>query len=194
MEVLIDKNNCFVSYEHNFVLPEQSQLIINEVLESKPEQRQIKIYNRICNQQRLVKLFGNENDFEYTYSRLTLKAVKYPENMNNLKLKLEDYLEQKLPICLANVYNDGQHYISPHSDDEKDLGSLPLIVSISLGAERDFVLQNKINKSKQIIRLENNSLLVMAGETQKHYIHSIPIDKKCKEMRVNLTFRSYKNE
>ncbi|KAJ3165483.1 hypothetical protein HK101_000229 [Irineochytrium annulatum] len=45
--------------------------------------------------------------------------------------------------CLANLYRDGSDHMGMHSDDEKELGRSPMIASVSLGAERRFVLVRK---------------------------------------------------
>ena len=52
------------------------------------------------------------------------------------------------------------------------------------------LLQNKITKETTNITLEDNSLLIMAGGSQKYYTHEIP---KCDsdEVRYSMTFREY---
>ena len=78
-----------------------------------------------------------------------------------------------------------------HSDDEKELGRNPIIASVSFGAERDFFLKHKKNKNlkQKTINIKNGSLLLMLGSTQHYWKHSIPIRKKIKDRRINLTFR-----
>jgi alkylated DNA repair dioxygenase AlkB len=40
----------------------------------------------------------------------------------------------------------------------------------------------------------NGSLIVMAGDTQQYWKHSVPKDKKVNDRRINLTFRIMKGE
>ena len=79
-----------------------------------------------------------------------------------------------------------------HSDDEKELGPTPSIASVSLGAERAFVMKSKFDlnaKPKRIV-LASGSLLLMKGDTQKNYKHGVPKQSARLEPRVNLTFRA----
>ena len=79
-----------------------------------------------------------------------------------------------------------------HSDDEKELGATPTIASISLGAERTFILKSKLDphtKSTRIV-LASGSLLPMRDDTQKNYKHGVPKETKTLSSRVNLTFRA----
>jgi alkylated DNA repair dioxygenase AlkB len=76
-----------------------------------------------------------------------------------------------------------------HADDEKELGSNPVIASLSLGDERMFKLHHKQRKQTLTINLGHGDLLVMAGTLQHHWLHSVPKTKKLKAPRINLTFR-----
>jgi alkylated DNA repair dioxygenase AlkB len=78
-----------------------------------------------------------------------------------------------------------------HADDEPELGNQPVIASLSLGAERDFVMRCRDDEivNKQYIKLQHGSLLLMAGDTQRYWQHSLPKRRKISEPRINLTFR-----
>ena len=77
-----------------------------------------------------------------------------------------------------------------HSDNEASLGKNPQIASVSLGECRKFVLrENNNKKNKRSIMLGNGSLLLMLGETQTLWQHSLPRTKAQLECRINLTFR-----
>ena len=52
------------------------------------------------------------------------------------------------------------------------------------------VLNREDKSIKHRIDLKNGSLLVMDGNTQKNYKHGVPIQKKIKQSRINLTFRN----
>src|SRR3546814_10174613 len=77
-----------------------------------------------------------------------------------------------------------------HSDDEAELGPQPVIASLSLGAERRFAFKRKQTGARsQTVPLAHGSLLIMAGETQRHYRHALPRSARVSEPRINLTFR-----
>ena len=54
--------------------------------------------------------------------------------------------------------------------------------------EKDLSINKEIEKLK--LNLSNVSYLIMMGETQHHWKHSIPKRMKIKERRINLTFRN----
>jgi alkylated DNA repair dioxygenase AlkB len=77
-----------------------------------------------------------------------------------------------------------------HSDNEKELGFTPTIVSISLGETRRFDIKHRINKSQKLsLHLNSGSLLVMSGQSQANWLHQIPQQLKIEKGRINLTFR-----
>lgn len=135
--------------------------------------------------------YGDE-EFKYTYSKMTKKARLWIPELLPLKLKVEQVTGLEFNSCLLNLYHSGEEGMSWHSDAEAELGPEPAIASVSLGAQRKFVLKHKDSAEKIELQLEPGSLLLMAGETQKHWLHSLPKTKKVKEPRINLTFRNIK--
>lgn len=133
-----------------------------------------------------------EEEFEYTYSKITRKAKLWIPELLPLKEKVEEVTEIKFNSCLLNLYHSGDEGMSWHSDAEAELGKEPAIASLSLGAERRFVLKHRTSGQKVELQLEPGSLLLMAGETQKFWLHSLPKSKKVKDPRINLTFRNIK--
>lgn len=120
--------------------------------------------------------------------------------------------ESHFNSLLLNRYNSGNDYVGWHADDEKLYGPTPQIASISFGCERDFFLKKKTKpnyrKSQQeppctklakkknniciekySFNLKHGSLLVMRGNTQRDWLHSVPKRAKADSARINLTFR-----
>jgi len=102
---------------------------------------------------------------------------------------------------LVNWYKDGDHCIGKHSDDEGQLHENTPIYTVSFGQTRDFVVESKKNKKgnevyRKVIPVKNNTLLIMGGEMQKHYYHSVPrrTTKKVKSPRISITFRCFKHQ
>lgn len=61
-----------------------------------------------------------------------------PRPLDELRLQAERLTGAHFNTCIVNYYADGKDSISYHSDDERFLGDLPTIASISLGSTRDF--------------------------------------------------------
>ena len=101
--------------------------------------------------------------------------------------------------CLLNAYRIGSEFAAWHADDDPWLDAAAPIASISLGAERDFLVRPKVqNAARQpedfdgadvaAFRLRHGSMLVMEAGAQEGWRHALP---PCADAgaRVNLTFR-----
>jgi len=138
---------------------------------------------------RKVAWYG-DTDYAYTYSNTTKHALPWTKELLELKEIAEKMSGIIFNSCLMNLYHDGNEGMAWHSDDEKALGNDTVIASISLGAERKFMFKHKRTAEKREIILQNGSLLVMKGATQKNWLHRLPPSAKIKHPRINLTFRT----
>ncbi|GBF39076.1 alpha-ketoglutarate-dependent dioxygenase AlkB family protein [Leptospira johnsonii] len=138
---------------------------------------------------RMVAWYGDA-DYQYTYSNTTKKALSWTKELSELRDLAEKITGTKFNSCLLNLYNNGEEGMAWHSDDEKALGKNSTIASLSLGAERKFYFKHKSTKEQISLILEHGSLLVMKGETQERWLHSLPKTKSVKHPRINLTFRT----
>lgn len=138
---------------------------------------------------RKVAWYGDKN-FSYTYSKIEKFALPWTKELLELKTLVEKISGENFNSCLLNLYHNGNEGMAWHSDAEKDLKKNGAIASLSLGAERKFSFKHKTNGYTKSLRLENGSLLVMKGQTQSHWLHSLPKEKKVNTPRINLTFRS----
>ena len=137
---------------------------------------------------RKVAWYGDEN-FEYTYSNSTKRALKWTPELLELKKLTEEKTGEEFNSCLLNLYHDGNEGMAYHSDGEKDLKKNGAIASLSFGAERKFSFKHKFTKEKVELVLANGSLLVMKDQTQSFWLHRLPPTKKIFTPRINLTFR-----
>jgi len=94
--------------------------------------------------------------------------------------------------ALLNWYEDGEHHIGWHSDNEGPLVKNEPIYTISLGATRTFKIREKSHANSANYELENNNYLIMGGKFQSHYQHQLPVRKKCKTSRISITLRKFK--
>jgi alkylated DNA repair dioxygenase AlkB len=103
---------------------------------------------------------------------------------------VEELSETTYNSCLLNLYHSGDEGMGWHSDAEKTLLDNGTIASITFGAERKFSFKHKETKQRVDVLLENGSLLLMKGMTQKKWLHRLPPTKKVFSPRINLTFRT----
>jgi alkylated DNA repair dioxygenase AlkB len=125
----------------------------------------------------------------YSYSGVTHQAVPWTPELLTVKQRAESAAGTTWNSLLLNYYRDGRDSIGFHSDDEPELGTNPVIGSISLGAERRFVLKHPASGETLEFNLPHGSLLVMGGTSQHHWRHGVPKTRKPVGPRINLTFR-----
>lgn len=170
----------------------QAEVHFKNLLEQVQWQHdEVMIFGKRIVTQRKTAWYGEE-EYEYTYSKMTKKARLWIPELLPIKQKVEEVTGLAFNSCLLNLYQSGEEGMSWHSDAEAELGKHPAIASVSFGVQRKFVLKHKASAEKIELQLEPGSLLLMAGETQQHWLHSLPKTKKIKEPRINLTFRNIK--
>ena len=130
----------------------------------------------------------------FTYSGIRLSPRPWFQELNEIRNFIQSKLSMSFNSCLVNLYRDGSDSVAWHCDDEEELGRNPLIASVSLGAERKFVMRSlHKHDEKYSISLPNGSLLIMEGEVQHRYEHQVPKEKNINSPRINLTFRNIVN-
>ena len=152
-------------------------------------QPQIKLYGRSIAVPRLVAWYGDA-DAHYRYSGFTHEPLAWTPLLADIRQRVQQQVGQRLNGVLLNYYRDGQDAMGWHSDDERELGQQPLVVSLNLGATRRFDFRRKgTSRIEYSISLEHGSLLVMSGLTQHYWQHQIARTRKVRAPRLNLTFR-----
>ena len=131
---------------------------------------------------------------------LNLDEIKKDNNLE----KIDN--EFNFNSCLLNLYETGNEGISPHRDSIYSFGLYPTVVGLSIGEtrvmriKRIYYNENNISSLKQDnkkcglsmdIPLENNSVFIMMGCSQKYYTHEIIKDKNIKNKRFSFTFRKW---
>lgn len=150
---------------------------------------EVVIYGKRIVTKRKMAWYG-EKAFEYKYSNISRTALVWTEELIALKAIVESHTTETYNSCLLNLYHDGTEGMGWHSDDEKDLKKDGAIASFSLGADRKFAFKHKSDKQTLNVILEHGSILLMKGEVQSHWLHSLPKSTRVLKPRINLTFRT----
>ena len=120
-------------------------------------QEPIKIFSKEVMQPRLTAWYGDSNK-PYTYSGITMKPLRFTPALLAIKEKIEPLAKVKFTSALLNLYRDGKDSMGWHRDNEKELGTNPVIGSVSFGAARTFKLRHYENKKElRTIELINGS-------------------------------------
>jgi alkylated DNA repair dioxygenase AlkB len=192
-KIVFQVPDAHIEYYPNFFSEEQADVLFKKLLtETSWQQDNITVYGKTYPQPRLTALFGNEG-MPYSYSNITMHPQPWNEILLQMKLKIAKVTQCDFTTVLLNRYRNGQDSNGWHADNEKELGTNPVIASISLGAARAFHLQhNSIKEARLKLTLEHGSLLLMKGTTQHYWKHQIPKTAKTVDQRINLTFRTIK--
>jgi len=140
---------------------------------------------------REVAWFG-DSGLNYTYSGKTKSPLPWNALLTELKGIVAKKTGHLFNSCLLNLYHDGSEGMGWHRDNESSIIRDSPIACLSLGAQRRFHFKHVATKERITIELEHGSMLVMAGETQRHWLHSVPKSTRVVDPRVSLTFRQMK--
>jgi alkylated DNA repair dioxygenase AlkB len=183
-----DGEACLFSYA--FSKEESDHYLIELQRGIAWKQEPIKIFGKEVMQPRLTAWYGDP-DKAYRYSGITMKPLQWTDTLLEIKEKAEFISGHKFNSVLLNFYRSGQDSMGWHRDNEKELGTDPVIASVSLGAERKFQFRHYKNQKTVIsLELEHGSLLLMSGATQNNWQHRLPKSGIAHKPRINLTFRN----
>ena len=191
--VVLDANGSKARHSKTLLTREKADALLAALSPGADcwREEKIKLFGKEVCTPRLAAAFG-EQGMRYKYSGRTEEAAGWGPLLA-LKQDLEQALDVRLNFCHANLYRNGQDCIAWHADDEPGIVAGSTIVSVSLGAERDFVIRRTVDrKDKVSVKLAHGSVLTMEGSMQEHYQHSVPRRKRVDQARVNLTFRLLK--
>jgi alkylated DNA repair dioxygenase AlkB len=157
----------------------------DELIWSKPN---IKIFGKSIPIPREQAFYG-DNGLSYKYSGTVFPTLNWHPTLITIRKQLEEFNSDSFNCVLCNLYTQGQDYMSLHSDNERELGSEPVIASVSFGETRIFQIQRKDKSEKIDIELNDGDVLFMRGKFQEFWNHGIKKTAKEKAARINLTFR-----
>lgn len=172
------------------------------------------------------KIFGKEavmhrfqlacGGADYRFSGSTFRASPFPAAFDAAVKQMQNVVvdasskTSRLNTGLINWYENGDHYMGPHSDSEKIILPQSPIFALSLGATRRFVFTKRPNpkeksttkgeaKSKKKsdaieLMLNDGDLIVMGGTTQLTHKHALPKMKACKARRISVTLRCFNTD
>ena len=157
------------------------------------KQEEVNFYGKTYSVPRKTAWYGYEG-FNYSYSGINCLPEIWTKELLEIKFQIEKFITgEDFTSVLLNLYNDGNDKMGWHADNEKELGENPTIASVSLGETRRFDIKHRQNPDLNFkFGLTSGSLLIMRGALQHHWVHQIPAQKKVKNPRINLTFRTIK--
>ncbi|WP_309091980.1 alpha-ketoglutarate-dependent dioxygenase AlkB [Phenylobacterium sp.] len=190
----IDMPDADVRYAPSVELGTSPRALFEELREGTAwRQEEVLVWGKRHLQPRLVAWFGDPGR-AYSYSGISLKPEPWTQRLLEIRAIIQDLCGAEFNSVLLNYYRDHRDSMGMHSDDEPELGSRPIIASLSLGERRTLVFKSKRHDPPLTRRflLPSGSLLMMAGETQLNWKHGIAKESRPCGARINLTFRQIK--
>ena len=185
---LVDADVVFAS---TFLSSTEALDLFSELREATPWKAiEISLWGKRVVQPRLICWYGDPGA-SYKYSGVRLYPEPWTQTLLLLRNSIERFAGASFNSVLMNLYRDENDSVGWHSDDEPDLGERPTLASLSLGETRAFLMRHKPKADVAQIKLPlpSGSLLVMSGETQRHWAHAIRKEPVRLGPRINLTFR-----
>ncbi|MCG8463660.1 MAG: alpha-ketoglutarate-dependent dioxygenase AlkB [Xanthomonadales bacterium] len=182
--------DCALYYFPDWIAVAKADALFDALNAEIPwQQRAIQVYGRQVMQPRLTAWIGDESA-SYSYSKTQHLPEPWTPTTSKLRHDLEQSCQWRFNSVLANCYRNGEDSMGWHADNEAELGQQPVIASLTLGAARRFVMRRRDDHQQKFeCLLAHGSLLVMAGETQQYWQHSLPKSRKVNGARINLTYR-----
>jgi alkylated DNA repair dioxygenase AlkB len=165
--------------------------VLQELIEDTPWRvESVVLWGRRYPQPRLTAWYGDQ-DARYVYSGIELDPLPWTPRLLAIKASVEQATGSRFNSVLLNYYRNERDSMGMHSDDEPELGALPVIASLSFGDARTLVFRHRSDRSRKPIRIElgDGSLLLMRGATQRNWKHGIAKERRPRGARINLTFR-----
>lgn len=181
-----------VRFMQGFYHPPRSTHYMEQLLgEIQWREETIRLWGKEYLQPRLSAWYGDAGR-RYAYSGVMLHPFPWTETLLQIREDVESASGHRFNSVLLNLYRDENDSVGWHSDAEAELGNMPEIASLSLGATRRFRLRHKVRKEVKpvVIDLTDGSLLLMAGKTQSCWQHAIHKQARTCGPRINLTFRN----
>ncbi|MCY4472742.1 MAG: alpha-ketoglutarate-dependent dioxygenase AlkB [Kistimonas sp.] len=189
-EVLELDTGTFVYHWPQWLPPRRADRLFRSLYEHTPwRQETLFLFGRQHAVPRLQAWFGDP-DASYSYSGISLTPLPWPADLQAIRDRLCRLIQVPFNGVLVNLYRDGRDSMGWHSDNEPELGSRPVIASLSLGERRRFRLRQIRNKKRiHTLGLDHGSLLVMAAGVQEAWQHQVPRTAAACQPRINMTFR-----
>lgn len=186
---LLPMQNAHVEYYPNWLTHKHAKHLMGYFIEQLQwQQPSIVLYGQERKIPRLQAWYGDP-DSQYEYSKLMMQPLPWDTRLAKLKYACEQKSGASFNSVLANWYRDGSDSMGMHSDNEPELGTQPVIASVSLGQTRRLTFKNIQTKESHRIGLEHGSLLIMKGDTQQFWQHGINKSRTRLDARLNFTFR-----
>lgn len=167
---------------------QQSCHLLEDLIEEIDWQTEFVAYGRKFELPRLQAWYADKG-VHYRNSDNKMQTRDWVSILSSIKSTIDSITNHTFNSVLLTYYRNGQDFVGWHADDEPELGSTPVIASLSLGATRTFHYRHKQTACSGSMPLHDGELLVMQPAFQQHWEHCLLPEAQITQPRLNLTFR-----
>ncbi|MEA2461710.1 MAG: hypothetical protein QOH90_1887, partial [Actinomycetota bacterium] len=142
-------------------------------------QRSRKMYDRTVQEPRLTSLW-----------RASSGDPLEPPSLETMRKLLGERYEIEFDSVGFNLYRDGRDSVAWHGDRITKEIEKPIVVLVSVGEPRRFLMRPKGGGSSKAFSLGSGALLVTGGLSQRTWEHSVPKVAKAGP-RISIAFRHH---
>lgn len=182
-----------IAYVPDFLDTPQSVALYEKLLAELEFKSEMYTFNGVAVESKRKISYHSEHS--YAYSNQSYAGKPWTPTLALLRQMILEKTGHEFNAVLCNFYENGNAAMGWHSDSEKELGSDPVIASLSFGQKRKFAFRprrtfaDKNPKKVCEYLLGEGDLLVMEKGTQPFFEHALLADKSATHARMNLTFR-----
>ena len=154
------------------------------------EQPNVRVYGKVHPVPRLSAFLADAS-VSYRYSGVMHQGQGWPEWFAPLLEHVNRSCSAPFNGCLFNLYRDGDDRMGWHADDEPEIDARWPIASLSFGATRALQFRHRQSRCRAELALADGDLLVMEPDCQRFWMHALPVRKRVRTARLNLTFRVF---
>lgn len=146
---------------------------------AKWQQRIVHMYDRKLPEPRLTAGWSTDAEDQQT-----------PELLRAMAAELSVRYGVGFDRIWVNLYRDGSDSVAWHGDRNRRVMTRPLVATVSLGATRNFLLRPR-GTTRALHRLQPGpgDLIVMGGQCQAEWEHTVPKTAKPIGARMSVTIR-----
>lgn len=176
IERIVLDETCWLDYAQGWV--RGADELFRQVLDaSQWGQRVRRMYDKKMLEPRLTAPWSVDSDVPLE-----------PRILDDMRLCLSERYGVLFDSVGFNLYRDGQDSVAWHGDKIVKEIEQPIVVLVSLGEPRRFLLRPKGGGRSRAFQLGRGDLLVTGGRTQRHWEHSVPKVAHAGP-RISLAFR-----
>ncbi len=109
--------------------------------------------------------------------------------LSDISASLAQQYQRPFDSIGFNLYRDGRDSVAWHGDRERFTHEQPVVVILSVGSARNFMLRPRAGGPSRSFRIGHGDLLVMGGACQHDWEHCVPKVAHAEGPRLSIMFR-----